>query len=161
MTSPITPCLWFDGRAEEAAEFYVSVFPDSRITGVQRVMTKDHPTGYPVGTVLAVSFELENRLYFALNGGPGFPFTQAVSFQTFPRTQEELDARWDALVEGGTPVQCSWLVDKFGLSWQVVPECYLEAMNSGDQEAISRVHTALLDMVKPDVATLEAAFRGE
>lgn len=161
MTSPITPCLWFDGRAQEAAEFYVSVFPDSRVTGVHRVETEGHPSGLPVGSVLAVMFELEGRPYFALNGGPGFPFTQAVSFQTYPRTQEELDARWDALVEGGQPVQCSWLTDKFGLSWQVVPECYLDALRSGDQAAISRVHTALLDMVKPDVATLEAAFRGE
>lgn len=161
MTGPITPCLWFDGQAQEAAEFYTSVFPDSRITGVQEVTTEGHPTGLPVGSVLAVMFELEGRPYFALNGGPGFPFTQAVSFQTYPRTQAELDERWNALVDGGEEVQCAWLTDQFGLSWQVVPECYLDAMRSGDQEAIGRIHTALLGMVKPDVAALEAAFRGE
>lgn len=161
MTSPITPCLWFDGRAQEAAEFYTSVFPDSRVTGTHRVDAEDHPSGLPVGSVLAVSFDLEGRPFFALNGGPGFPFTQAISLQTYPRTQEELDRRWDALVEGGQPVQCSWLVDRFGLSWQVVPECYLQALASGDQAVIGRVHAALLDMVKPDVATLEAAARGD
>lgn len=160
MTTPIAPCLWFDGQAQEAAEFYVSVFPDSRITGVHEVVGDDHPTGLPAGAVLAVSFDLEGRPYFALNGGPGFPFTQAVSFQTYPATQAELDERWDALVEGGEPVQCAWLRDRFGLSWQVVPEVYVRAMNSGDQAAIGRVHTALLSMVKPDVATLEAAFEG-
>lgn len=161
MSAPITPCLWFDGQAMEAAEFYTRVFPDSRISGVHRVQSADHPTGYPVGTVLGVLFELEGRPYYALNGGPGFPFTQAVSFQTYPRTQEELDARWDALVEGGEPVQCGWLRDRFGLSWQVVPQVYADAVASGDQAAIDRVHTALLPMVKPDVATMEAAYRDE
>ncbi|WP_176489784.1 VOC family protein [Mobilicoccus massiliensis] len=161
MTTPTTPCLWFDGDAEEAAEFYVSVFPDSRITGVQKIVDADHPTGMPVGSVLAISFELEGRPFFALNGGPGFPFTQAVSFQTFCATQAELDARWDALVEGGEPVQCSWLVDRFGLNWQVVPQAYADAVASGDQDVIGRVHAALLTMVKPDVAAIEAAARGE
>ncbi|WP_313022943.1 VOC family protein [Mobilicoccus sp.] len=155
-----TPCLWFDGRAQEAAEFYCGVFPDSRITAVHLVVGGDHPSGVPEGEVLAVSFELEGAPFFALNGGPGFPFTQAVSFHTYPRTQAELDARWDALVDGGQPVQCSWLTDRFGLSWQVIPRVYLDVLQAGDQEAIARVEAALLQMVKPDVATLEAAARG-
>ncbi len=161
MTSPITPCLWFDGQAKEAAEFYVSVFPDSRIVGEHTVHTADHPSGIPVGGVLAVSFELEGRAFYALNGGPGFPFTHAVSLQTYPGTQAELDAQWDALVEGGQPLECSWLIDRYGMYWQVVPECYREVMNSGDQAAVQRVHAALLTMIKPDVAKVEAARRGE
>lgn len=160
MTTPITPCLWFDGQAQQAADFYCTVFPDSRIIGVHRSPGGDHPSGLPEGDVLAVSFELEGRPYFALNGGPGFPFTQAVSFQTYPRTQADVDARWEALVEGGRPVECAWLVDRFGLSWQVVPEVYVDVMRAGDQAAIARVHAALLQMTKPDVATLEAAARG-
>lgn len=160
MTSAITPCLWFDGKAQEAADFYVSVFPDSRITGTHLVDTADHPSGLPVGAVLAVSFELEGRPFFALNGGPGQPFNMAISLQTYPGTQEELDRRWDALVEGGEPVQCAWLIDRYGVRWQVVPEAYLRVMHAGDQAAIGRVHSAILTMVKPDVAVLEAAARG-
>ena len=157
MTTPITPCLWFDGRAQEAADFYVSVFPDSRVTGVQRVEQDDHPSGLSQGSVLAVSFELEGRPFFALDGGPGHPFTKAVSFQTFPGTQEEFDARWDALVDGGRPLECSWLIDRFGLQWQVVPEPYLTAMRSGDQDVIHAAFSALMVPGKPDFAAVVAA----
>ncbi|MDO5627213.1 MAG: VOC family protein [Mobilicoccus sp.] len=158
MVTPITPCLWFDGNALEAAEFYVSVFPDSRVSAVQYVQ-EGHPAGLEAGTVLCVSFELEGRPYFGLNGGPGFPFTQAVSFQTFQETQEDLDRVWDALVDGGQPMQCSWLVDRYGLNWQVVPEAYREAMHTGG-DAAERAHQALLTMVKPDVAEVKRAIAG-
>ena len=105
----------------------------------------------------AVSFELEGRPFFALDGGPGHPFTKAVSFQTFPGTQEEFDARWDALVDGGRPLECSWLIDRFGLQWQVVPEPYLTAMRSGDQDVIHAAFSALMVPGKPDFAAVVAA----
>jgi predicted 3-demethylubiquinone-9 3-methyltransferase (glyoxalase superfamily) len=153
----ITPFLWFDGNAEEAAKFYVSVFPNSKITGIAR-NGKDMPG--PQGAVLTVSFELNGQNYVALNGGPGFPFTQAVSFFITCANQEEIDYYWEKLTAGGKEIQCGWLVDKFGLSWQVVPDRIMQWLNGGDQGASDRVMQAVMKMVKLDFARLQQAYDG-
>jgi predicted 3-demethylubiquinone-9 3-methyltransferase (glyoxalase superfamily) len=154
----ITPFLWFDDQAEEAAEFYVSVFPNSRIHDVARY----GPAGPgPEGKAMTVSFELDGTRFTALNGGPHFHFTEAVSFWITCRDQAEIDHYWDKLVEGGgSPGQCGWLKDRFGLSWQVVPAELPELIGGPDPEKARRGTQAMLKMQKLDIAGLKAAREG-
>ncbi len=151
---PITPCLWFDGNADEAVDFYLSVFPNSR-----RLMASTYSEESPgdAGSTMIVHFELDGRPFMALNGGPQFPFTHAVSFVVSCENQERVDYYWDRLVDGGAPVQCGWLTDRFGLSWQIVPTRLLELLNDPDVGRAGRVMQAMLKMVKLDVAALEGA----
>ena len=153
----ITPCLWFDTHAEEAARFYVSVFPRSRI-----VSTTYYGEGMPLpaGTVLTVTFELDGQEFMGLNGGPAFQFTDAVSFVVQCESQQEVDHYWSKLSEGGSEVQCGWLKDRYGLSWQVVPTVLQEMLQSEDPAKIGRMMQALMPMVKLDVAALQRAFDG-
>lgn len=157
VSNRITPCLWFDGNGEDAAKFYTSVFPNSRITSIMRWGEGGHA---PAGTVLTVEFELDGMQFLALNGGPQFKFTEAVSFQVFCKDQAEVDHYWDKLSEGGETSVCSWLKDKFGLSWQIVPAMMPEIFRSGDQKKIDRVMQAMMQMTKLDIATLEKAAAG-
>lgn len=156
----ITNCLWFDTEAEEAAKFYVSIFPNSKLGKVSR-----YPEGLPgdrAGQVLTVEFELDGTPFTGLNGGPDFKFSEAISFQVEVKGQAELDRYWDALLAGGgTESQCGWLKDRFGLSWQVIPANIGELMGGPDRAAADRVAAALMQMVKLDMARLEAAYRGE
>ena len=156
MTS-ITPFLWFDGQAEEAAKFYTSVFPDSRIDGVDR-SPADNPS-MNAGDVMTVRFTLLGRPFIGLNGGPDFHFNESVSFWIDCKEQAEVDHYWQILTaNGGEPSQCGWLKDRFGLSWQVVPRRLMELYNSPDREGAKRAMEAMLKMQKLDVAALEAAF---
>lgn len=154
--SRITPCLWYDGQAEEAADFYVSLLPDSRIDRVMR-SPADNPST-PEGAVLTVEFTLAGQSYFALNGGPLFHFTEAVSFMIACDDQAEVDRLWDALTaDGGSPSQCGWLKDRFGMSWQIVPRRLMELMNSPDPDRARRVMQAMMEMGKIDIAAIERA----
>jgi len=156
----ISPCLWFDGDAEEAARLYTSLFPNSQIDSVDR-SPADTPSG-PEGTVITVNFTLAGRSYIALNGGPDFKFTEAVSFSIDCDDQAEVDRYWDALLaDGGEPSVCGWLRDRFGLSWQVIPRQLPEMLNSKDRDAARRAMQAMLKMVKIDVAELERAYSGD
>jgi predicted 3-demethylubiquinone-9 3-methyltransferase (glyoxalase superfamily) len=156
----VTPCLWFDGNAEEAARFYVSLLPDSRIDEVVRAPS-DYPSG-SAGDVILVDFTLAGRKYSGLNGGPEFPFTEAVSFVIHCDDQAEVDRLWTALTaDGGREVQCGWLKDRFGLSWQITPERMFEMLASPDRAAAKRAFDAMSQMVKLDLAELERAFAGE
>jgi predicted 3-demethylubiquinone-9 3-methyltransferase (glyoxalase superfamily) len=156
----ITPCLWGDGNAEEAARFYVTLFPDSHVDGVQRALA-DNPSGR-AGDVLLVSFTLAGQPFTALNGGPQFPFTEAVSFLIDCEDQAEVDRLWNALIAGGGSAgQCGWLKDRFGLSWQVVPRQLGELLGSPDRERAGRAMEAMLKMSKIDVEALRRAFEGE
>ena len=150
----ITPCLWFDTEGEEAARFYTSIFPNSRIVD----------TGYytdagprPAGTVMIVTFELDGQRFTALNGGPEFTFSEAVSFQVSCADQAEVDRYWDALSAGGEEGPCGWLKDKYGVSWQIVPDLIPELLGGADPERSTRVMQAILEMRKIDIATLERA----
>ena len=155
----ISPCLWFDGRAEEAARFYTSLFPDSRIDHVWR-STVDYPGG-KTGDVLFVEFTLAGLGYQALNGGPFTSFTDAISLSVSCRDQAEVDRLWQALTaDGGKPVQCGWLKDKFGVSWQIVPEELTEMMRDKDPRRVRPVMEAMMGMVKLDVAALRRAYEG-
>ena len=157
MSGTITTCLWFDTEAEEAAEFYCSVIPDSKVTGVQHY---GDAGPRPAGSVMTVEFHLDGRPYVALNAGPQFPFTEAVSFQVSCTGQEEVDHYWSTLVEGGEESQCGWLKDRFGLSWQVVPTELPELLGDADPERARRAMEAMLGMRKIDVAALRAAADG-
>ena len=158
--SKIAPCLWFDGRAEEAAAFYVSLLPDSRIDRVVR-SPADNP-GTPAGAVLVVDFTLAGQRFVGLNGGPQLPFTEAVSFVIDCEDQAEVDRLWDALTaDGGSPVQCGWLKDRFGLSWQIVPKALPDLLSSPDRERAGRAMQAMLQMKKIDTGRLYKAFEGE
>jgi predicted 3-demethylubiquinone-9 3-methyltransferase (glyoxalase superfamily) len=157
-TQKIKPFLWFDGRAEEAANFYVSVFKNSEVTGVSR--SGDDESGTP-GTVMTASFTLEGQQFIALNGGPHFQFTPAISFFVNCVTQDEVDELWDKLSEGGKKSQCGWLEDKFGVSWQIIPEALGELMGDPDEEKSDRVMQAMLAMTKIDIAGLQRAYDGE
>jgi predicted 3-demethylubiquinone-9 3-methyltransferase (glyoxalase superfamily) len=149
-----TPCLWFDTQAEEAARFYCSVFPNSRVTDVTHY-GKAGPR--PEGEVLTVEFELDGQPYTALNGGPEFTFDEAVSFQIDCADQEEADHYWWALVEGGQESQCGWLKDRFGLSWQIVPRRLTELLADPDPDRAARAMEAMLGMRRIDVAQVEQA----
>jgi predicted 3-demethylubiquinone-9 3-methyltransferase (glyoxalase superfamily) len=155
----ITICLWFDGVAEDAATFYTSLFPNSRINAVNR-SPSDNPSG-PKGSVLTVDFTLDGRSYIGLNGGDDFKFTEAISLSIDCADQAEVDRYWDALLaNGGEESVCGWLKDRFGLSWQVVPRRMTEMFASPDRAGAERAMQAMLKMVKLDVAELEAAFAG-
>lgn len=156
----ISPCLWFDGQAEDAARFYTSLFPNSRIDSVDR-SPGETPSG-PAGMVLTVNFTLDGRSFIALNGGPEFVFNEAISLSIHCEDQAEVDRYWTALTaDGGEESVCGWLKDRYGVSWQVVPRRLPELLNSPDREAASRALEAMLKMVKIDVAELERAARGE
>jgi predicted 3-demethylubiquinone-9 3-methyltransferase (glyoxalase superfamily) len=148
----ISPFLWFDSNAEEAANFYTSIFKDSKITSVSRY---GEAGPGPKGSVMVVAFELNSQSFLALNGGPNFKFTPAVSFVINCETQDEIDYYWDHLVAGGAPQQCGWLTDKFGLSWQVVPAIIGELVK--DAKKSEHVMAAVMKMVKIDLAELKRA----
>lgn len=150
----ITPFLWFDGRAEEAATFYASIFPTSR---VERVIRYGEGGPGPAGSVMTVQFQLDGQSFVGLNGGPHFKFTEAVSFVVNCETQGEVDYYWDALSAGGAEVECGWIKDKFGLSWQIVPTALWALLNDPDPETAARVMNAMLKMKKLDVRALESA----
>jgi predicted 3-demethylubiquinone-9 3-methyltransferase (glyoxalase superfamily) len=153
----ITPFLWFDTQAEEAAKFYTSIFPNSKIGKIARY--GDAGPG-PKGGVMTIAFELDGRHFTALNGGPVFSFTEAVSFVIDCKTQDEVDHYWSKLTAGGQESQCGWLKDKFGLSWQVVPRQLAELLSSPDRGKANRVMQAMLKMKKIDIAALERAAQG-
>jgi predicted 3-demethylubiquinone-9 3-methyltransferase (glyoxalase superfamily) len=150
----ITPFLWFDREGEEAAKLYTSVFPNSKITNVSRYGS-DGPR--PEGTAMTVAFELEGQAFVALNGGPQFKFTEAVSFLVNCETQEQVDAYWSKLSEGGEEGPCGWLKDKFGLSWQIIPAALPRLLSDPDPEKAQRVMQAMLQMKKIEVDVLERA----
>jgi predicted 3-demethylubiquinone-9 3-methyltransferase (glyoxalase superfamily) len=150
----VTPCLWFDTEGEDAANFYVSVFPDSKILNVTRYGSAGPRTE---GTVMTVEFELRGQQFVALNGGPDFTFSEAVSFQVSCETQEKVDAYWSALSEGGEEGPCGWLKDKYGLSWQIVPSVLPRLLEDPDREKSQRVVAAMLKMGKIEIAELERA----
>ncbi|MEP6768354.1 MAG: VOC family protein [Acidobacteriota bacterium] len=151
----ITPFLWFDDKAEEAANFYASLFEDSKIVGISRY--GDAGPG-PKGSAMTVQFELAGQEFVALNGGPQFPFTEAVSFVVSCKSQSEIDKFWDALSEGGKPSQCGWLKDRYGLSWQIVPTRLGELFRDKNPKKSAAVMKAMLPMKKIDIATLEGAY---
>jgi predicted 3-demethylubiquinone-9 3-methyltransferase (glyoxalase superfamily) len=150
----ITPCLWFDTEGEEAANFYTSIFPNSKILDVERYGSAGPR---PEGTVMTVSFELSGQKFLALNGGPQYTFSEAISFQVSCKNQEEVDAFWSKLSEGGEEGPCGWLKDKFGLSWQIVPTALPELLSNPDKEKAQRVMAAMLEMKKIEIAGLERA----
>jgi predicted 3-demethylubiquinone-9 3-methyltransferase (glyoxalase superfamily) len=157
----ISPCLWFDDQAEEAATFYTGVFKNSRITGKSHYGEAGHEVhGRPAGSVMTVGFELDGQAFTALNGGPVFKFNEAISLQVICETQAEVDYFWSKLSEGGDPnaQQCGWLKDKFGVSWQVVPKTLIEIFNGPATEQSQRAMEAMLRMKKIDIATLERAY---
>jgi predicted 3-demethylubiquinone-9 3-methyltransferase (glyoxalase superfamily) len=151
----ITPFLWFDHQAEEAATFYASIFPSSEVVKVVRC-GKAGPG--PAGSVLTVEFKLQGQSFVALNGGPHFKFTEAISFVVNCQTQEEVDAYWEQLSVGGKQVECGWLKDKFGLSWQIVPTALPELLSDPDAEKSGRVMKAMLTMKKLDIRALRQAY---
>jgi predicted 3-demethylubiquinone-9 3-methyltransferase (glyoxalase superfamily) len=150
----ITPFLWFDGKAEEAAKFYTSIFKNSKIESLTR-----YPDGSPgpAGTVMTVSLRLDGQEFVALNGGPVFKFNEAISFVVNCETQDEVDYFWEKLSAGGKEVQCGWLKDKYGVSWQIVPTILNELLKDKDAETSKRVMQAVLSMVKLDIAGLKKA----
>lgn len=155
--SKIVPFLWFDHQAEEAVQFYTGLFQDARITGIARY---GEGAPRPAGSVMTVAFELEGQEFVALNGGPMFQFSQAISFFVKCNTQDEIDRLWDALSEGGQVQQCGWLIDKYGITWQIVPPVLIELLKGPDAEQVKRVTQAMLPMKKIDIASLERAARG-
>ena len=148
----ITPFLWFDGKAEEAMNLYVSIFKNSKIVSVSR--------SGPGGPVMACTFQLEGQEFIALNGGPHFTFSDGVSILVQCETQEEVDRYWEKLSEGGQKIQCGWLKDKFGLSWQVVPRLLGQYMSDPDRARAQRVMSAMMEMKKIDIAGLKRAYEG-
>jgi predicted 3-demethylubiquinone-9 3-methyltransferase (glyoxalase superfamily) len=153
----ITPFLWFDHEAEEAARFYTSVFANSKIGAISRY-GETGPS--PQGSVMTVEFELDGQKFVALNGGPAFKFTEAVSFVVNCENQQEVDEMWEKLLDGGSEIQCGWLKDKYGLCWQIVPTVFFEMIQGEDAERKERVMRAMFQMKKFDIAGLEAAYRG-
>ncbi len=154
----ITPFLWFDSAAEEAARFYVSVFPNSRIGAIAHYGAAGPG---PAGSVMTVEFELDGKSFVALNGGPIFKFTEAVSFVVDCASQDEVDAYWEKLSDGGQPGPCGWLKDRYGLSWQIVPTALPALLTDPDPARGQRVMAAMLQMQKLDIAALEAAAAGQ
>ena len=154
----VTPCLWFDGQAEQAAGYYVALLADSRLDRVVR-SPADTPSG-PAGMVLAVEFTLAGNKFLGLNGGPQFPFTEAVSFQIACEDQAEVDRLWAALSAGGSPGLCGWLKDRWGLSWQIVPTRLFQLLADSDPSRARRAMEAMLKMTKLDIAALERAADG-
>jgi predicted 3-demethylubiquinone-9 3-methyltransferase (glyoxalase superfamily) len=157
----ITPCLWFEDQAEEAVRFYVSIFENSKVGSIARYDEEGaRASGRPAGSVMTVVFELDGQEFMALNGGPLFTFTEAISFVVNCDTQAEVDAFWEKLSAGGQEVQCGWLKDRFGLSWQIVPTVLGEMLQDGDREKSQRVMAAMLEMKKIDIGALKQAHEG-
>lgn len=157
----INPCLWFDTEAEEAAKFYCSVFENSRMGRISRYVNEGQEIhGKAAGSVMAVEFEIGGQKFAALNGGPHFKFTEAVSFQVHCEDQQEVDYFWKTLAEGGKEGPCGWLKDRYGLSWQVVPKVLYEMLLDPDHTKSQRVTKAFLQMKKFDIAELERAYAG-
>src|SRR5712692_5896052 len=157
----ITPFLWFDSQAEDAVKFYVSIFKGSRIRGVTRYDDEGaKAAGRPKGSVMTVAFELDGQEFTALNGGPVFKFTEAISLVVKCETQEEVDHFWEKLSAGGQEVQCGWLKDRYGVSWQVVPTVLIELLQDKDPEKAKRVMAAMLKMKKIEIAALKRAYEG-
>ena len=155
----ITPCLWFDNQAEEAAKFYVSIFKNSKVGSVARYGEEGAKvSGRPKGTVMTVTFQLDGQEFMALNGGPMFKFTEAISFIVNCKTQQEVDEFWVKLSKGGEEGPCGWLKDKYGVSWQIVPSVLGEMMQDKDPEKSERVMKAMLQMKKLDIKSLEQAY---
>jgi predicted 3-demethylubiquinone-9 3-methyltransferase (glyoxalase superfamily) len=152
--SNLTPCLWFDTQGEEAAEFYTSVFPNSKINHIARYGSAGPR---PEGSVMTVDFELDGQEFVALNGGPQFTFNEAISYQVSCKDQDEVDYYWSKLAEGGEEGPCGWLKDRFGLSWQIIPEALPRLLEDPDQEKSQRVMAAMLEMGKIEVEGLERA----
>lgn len=152
----IHPCLWFDRQAEDAVNFYTSIFPNSKVGAITRY---GEAGPGPAGSVLTISFELDGQPLTALNGGPYFKFTEAISLVVNRDTQEEVDYYWEKLSDGGQEVQCGWVKDKFGLSWQIVPVVLFEMLQDKDVEKSQRAMKAMLKMKKLDVAGLQQAYR--
>jgi predicted 3-demethylubiquinone-9 3-methyltransferase (glyoxalase superfamily) len=154
----ITPFLWFDNQAEDAANFYASIFKNSKVGNISRY--GDAGPG-PKGSAMTVDFQIEGQEFVALNGGPHFKFTEAISFVVNCETQEEVDEFWEKLSEGGQKSQCGWLKDKYGLSWQIVPTILIKLMLDKDPAKAARVMKAMLQMTKIDIAKLQQAYAGE
>ena len=162
ITQKISPCLWFDTQAEDAAKFYTAVFENARIKQISRYgKTGRERHGKEAGSVMLVEFEIAGQTFTALNGGPQFKFTEAVSFQIMCETQNEIDYFWSKLSEGGREGQCGWLKDKYGLSWQVVPALLPQLMTDADSASLDRVMNAVMTMKKFDLDTLERAHAGQ
>ena len=158
----VSPCLWFDTQAEQAANFYVSVFKNGRIKSVSRYGEAGRDVhGKESGSVMVVDFEIEGQTFTALNGGPHFKFSEAISFQVMCDSQDEIDHFWNALTEGGRESQCGWLKDRFGLSWQIVPSQLPRMLSSGDAASRDRMMTAVMAMKKFDIAALQSAHGGK
>ena len=155
--SKTTPCLWFDTQGEEAAQFYTSVFPNSKVLEVTRYVSAGPG---PEGQAMTVTFELDGQPFVALNGGPQFTFSEAVSFQVHCKDQDEVDYYWDRLSEGGEEGPCGWLKDRYGLSWQIVPDRLTELLSDPDQERSQRAMQAMLQMKKIEIAEIERAAAG-
>ena len=161
LSKTITPCLWFDTQAEEAAKFYCSVFKNSKITQISRYPEAGQDIHKkPAGSVMVVAFEIDGQPFTALNGGPIFKFDEAVSFQVMCETQDEVDYYWGKLTAGGQEGPCGWLKDKFGLSWQVVPAAIPRMMSDPDATKSARVMNAFMPMKKIDIAAINAARQG-
>lgn len=162
MIQRITSCLWFDDQAEEAAKFYVSIFKNSRMGLLTHYGEAGaQVSGRPKGSVMTVTFEIENQEFVALNGGPVFKFSEAVSFMVKCETQAEIDEMWDKLSHGGEPGQCGWLKDKFGLSWQIVSPEWDKMLRDKDAKRSERVMEAILQMTKPELRTIQQAYDGK
>lgn len=159
----ITPFLWFDTQAEEAAKFYTSIFPNSKIHDVSHYEGKEveEVSGRPEGSVSTVEFELDGEHFTSLNGGPVFKFNESISFMVHCETQEEVDHYWSKLTEGGQEVECGWLKDKYGVSWQIVPNILGELLGSEDKEKSQRAMVAMLKMTKLDIEGLKNAYEGK
>ena len=158
----ITPCLWFDSQAEEAANFYVSIFKHSKIGHITRYGTAGAKvSGRPEGSVMTVTFEIEGQEFVALNGGPLFKFTEAVSFMVKCQTQKEIDEMWGKLSQDGVPGPCGWLKDKYGLSWQIVCPEWEEMLRDKNPKKSERVMEAIIQMTKPDIQALKQAYDGK
>jgi predicted 3-demethylubiquinone-9 3-methyltransferase (glyoxalase superfamily) len=157
-TNGFTTCLWFDGQAEEAANHYISIFENCKLGRVSH-FTEAGPG--PTGSVLAVEFELNGQKFIGLNGGPEFTFNEAISFQIYCEDQNEVDYYWSKLSEGGEEGVCGWLKDKYGVSWQVIPEGLIDMMVDPDPEKAKRTTEAVLGMTKLDIAALRKAYAGE
>jgi len=159
---PIVPCLWFENQAEEAARFYTSVFKDSKILGTAHYgPSASAAAGRPTGSVMTVSFEINGQEFLALNGGPEFKFSEAISFIVKCKSQDEIDEYWRKLSEGGTPSVCGWLKDRYGMSWQIVPESLNKMIEDKDRAKSDRVMEAVIKMKKLDQRILEDAYEGK